>query len=113
MRVIANKPLRGEYGYVVADQEFDVRDDLAEQLLKKGMVRHARPPKVQYETRVITMEAPEVSPREPFRDMPLPDEKPEAVVTESNQLLSVADVPPSRAIDSRGRGRRSGPTSEE
>ena len=111
MRVVANKPLRGEYGFVCADQEFEVRDDLGTLLLKKGMVRNALPPRVLYETKIIKPEAPEVSPREPFRDMPVPDAKSEGVAPESDKVLFVADISPIRTADPGGRGRRSGSNS--
>jgi hypothetical protein len=113
MKVIANRQLRGNYGLVVPDQEFETTDAIADSLLKRGLVRHAVPPKVQYETKIIKPEAPEVGPREPFRDLPLPDEKSENVASEGDNLLPEPDVSQDRATHPRGRGRRSGSSSEE
>lgn len=108
MRVIANRQLHGEYGTVTADQGFECRDDLATELLKGGMVRNALPPKVQYETKVITPEAPEVSARQPFRDVPVPDQKSQGVAPEGDRMFSESDLSTNRTTDPRGRGRRSG-----
>jgi len=108
MKVIANRALRGEYGTVVPDQEFECRDEIAQQLLKSGLVRNALPPKVEYETKIIKPEAPEVGPREPFRDRTMPDAKQENVASESDRMFPVADLSSDRTTDPRGRGRRSG-----
>jgi hypothetical protein len=107
MRVIANSQLRGEYGTVVPDQEFDVRDEVANELLKSGMVRHATPPRVEYETKVITPEAPEVGPRQPFRDVLVPNPKQEDVVAEGNPVLSAANLSSGGTPDFGRRGGRS------
>jgi hypothetical protein len=115
MRVIANHQLRGEYTTepgvkvtVLPDQPFEPSDEAAEQLLKAGLVRHARPPKVQYETKVIVPEAPEVGPREPFRDVPVPHAQSQDVATEGAELFHGADLSPLRAPHPRGRGGRAG-----
>ena len=112
MQVIANRQLRGEYGIVVPDQLFECSDETAQELLKSGLVRNALPPRVQYETKVITPEAPEVSPREPFPGhLPMLDKKPETVATEGDPLFHGANLPPLGTTDPRGRGGRSGPHS--
>lgn len=82
MKVIANKLLYGPYGQVVQDQEFECEDERAQQLLKSGYVRHANPPKVQYETKVVTPEAPEVSARE----------QDETVDAEGNKVVSNSNI---------------------
>jgi hypothetical protein len=113
MKVIANRQLQGHYGSVGPDQEFECQDETGSELLKRGLVRHVRPPKVQYETKVITpAEAPQVSAREPFRDVPLPDAEQAPMDSEGNKVLSSADVPERGAADSRGRGRGKGSDSE-
>lgn len=108
MQVIANRQLHGEYGTVPPDQLFECRDEIGQQLLKSGLVRHARPPKVEYDTKIIRPEAPEVSPREPFRDRSVPHEKPEVVASEGDPLFPPADLSQDRTTDPRGRGGRSG-----
>lgn len=107
MEVIANRQLRGEYGTVAPDQSFECRNETAQQLLKAGLVRNAMPPVIEYQTKVIVPEAPEVSPRHPFRDVSVPHKESAGVATESNRVLPAADVPKSGAPDSRGRARRS------
>jgi hypothetical protein len=111
MKVIANRMLTGDYGTIAADQEFDPGDEIATQLLKSGMVRHALPPRVEYETKVIVPEAPEVGPRQPFRDVLVSHTEQEKVVTRIYPVLPAADVPSGGTPDPRGRGRRSRPRS--
>ena len=111
MQVIANRQLRGEYGTVTPDQQFECRDETAQALLKSGMVRPAAPPKIQYETKIIVPEAPEVSPREPFRDMPVSHAQSPDLATESDRMFPVADLSSDRTTDPRGRGGRSRPRS--
>jgi hypothetical protein len=109
MRVIANRPLYGEYGTVTAGQEFDCRDEIARQLLEAGRVRLPDdPPRVRYETKVIVpSEAPEVSARLPFRHVSMPDEEQAGVAGDGNSVLPGADVSGSGAAHPGGRGRRS------
>lgn len=115
MKVIANRQMIGEYGQVSPDQEFECRDEKAQELLKMGKVRHAAPPKVQYETKVIKpSEAPEVSAREPFPgDGPDDNEEPETVDSEGNKVLSSANLLEGGTAGGRRRGRRSGSDSGE
>lgn len=103
MKVIANRQLIGDYGTKAPDEEFDLRDEVATELLKSGMVRHATPPRVEYETKVIVPEAPEVSPRQPFRDVPVPHAEQEGVASEGNPMFPAADLSPVGAFDPRGR----------
>ena len=106
MRLIANRQLTGVYGSVVAGDGFDVEDATGRQLMSAGLARRADPPRVQYETKVITPEAPEVSARQPFRDSALPHEEPPSVAPESDSLLPPANVSESGAADRGRRGRR-------
>lgn len=108
MRLIANRQLFGEYGLVAPGDDFEVRDEIATQLLRAGVVRKADPPTVQYETKVIVPEAPEVSPRQPFRDMPVFDARSPELDRKGNREFSTTDVPAIRTDDPRGRDRRSG-----
>jgi hypothetical protein len=108
MQVIANRQLHGEYGTVIPDQMFECRDETAQELLKSGMVRNPKPPKVQYETKIIRPTAPEASPRETFRHVPVSNAQPQAVAPEGDRLLPVADLSTDRTTDPRGRGGRSG-----
>jgi hypothetical protein len=112
MRVIANRQLTGEYGTIAPNQEFECPNELAGQLRAKGMVRNAIPPRIEYETQVLRpQEAPEVSPRHPFRNRTLSDPKQENVATESDREFPAADIPSSGASDPRRRGGRSRPRS--
>jgi hypothetical protein len=109
MKVIANRQLHGEYGDAAPDQLFECREETAEQLLKAGLVRHALPPKVQYEIKVIKPEAPEVGPREPFPGhVSVSDAESKTVAPEGDPLFQGANLPPLGTTDPRGRGGRSG-----
>ena len=107
MRLISNTQLTGSYGTVVAGQEFECEESTARELLTAGIVRKAGPPAVRYETKVIVPEAPEVSARHSFRDVPVPDEESEELASEGNRLLPAADAPERGTADSGGRGGRS------
>ncbi len=108
MRLFASRQLTGDYGTVTAGEEFECAEDVGNHLLHKGLAFPALPPKVHYETKVVTPEAPEVSPREPFRDLSVSDAKPEEVAAASNPVLSQTDVPESGTADPGGRGKRQG-----
>jgi hypothetical protein len=125
MRVIFNKPSRGSaYGVALPGQELDLSEELARHLMAQGIARHALPPaveyevierhKVEYETKVILpAEAPEVSAREPFRNVPVSDAKPETLDSEGNRVLSTANIfEPAGTPDPVRRRRRSGSDSE-
>jgi hypothetical protein len=106
MKLIANCPIRGEYGFVATGQEFETQDGLAEQLIKNGMARKPVIPSVQYEIKPIEpSEAPKIAPERPFRDSHLHNEESAAVDTEGDQKLSATNVSSGRAVDS---GRWSG-----
>ena len=107
MRLIANRQLTGSYGSVVAGDGFDVEDATARQLINAGLARRAEQPRIQYETKIIAPEAPQVSARQPFRDSALPHEESPRVASESDQLLSSTDLPESGITDRGRRGRRS------
>lgn len=49
MKLIAIRQLVGDYGRVDAGQQFEVSDDIARELLSRGLARHALPPRVAYE----------------------------------------------------------------
>lgn len=62
MKVIANRQLCGDYGHVTAGQEFEARDDVAEHLLKAGLVYQPAAKKT-YETKVVVpMTVPVIEP---------------------------------------------------
>ena len=70
---------------VVAGQEFECEDPTAIELLRAGFVRKPGSPAVQYETKVIVPHsAPQVSPRQPFRHLPVSDARPETVASEGD-----------------------------
>lgn len=109
MRLIANKPLYSrEFGPVRQGDEFDRPDDIGRELLAMGYARKPDAPRVLYSTKVIRPEAPEVRARDPFRDVPVLDEKSSGVVAESDPMLPRPDVPESRVADHRGRRQRHG-----
>ena len=104
MRLIAHRQLHnpGLYGTVAEGHEFDCSDEnVAGQLIQSGLARKAEPPKILYETKVMT--PPEVGPVVPFRDVPVPDAKPEGVAAASDPVLSEANLSEPGAADSRRR----------
>jgi hypothetical protein len=103
MRIVANTQLTGIYGTVVAGEEFDCPDGTALELLRLGRARRVAPPAVRYETKVIVPEAPEVSAREGFRHLRVPDKKSANVAPEGHRLLARPDIPKQRTAHSRGR----------
>jgi hypothetical protein len=109
--IVISQQLTGEYGTVVAGQEFDCDDAAAYQLVTAGMARKAAPPAVRYETKVIVPEAPEVRAREMFRHLPVSDAEPATVASEGDRMLSATDPSPRGAADSGGRRGRPGPAS--
>lgn len=101
MRVIANRQITGEYGSVLPGQTFEVRDEIAEDLLKRSLVRTAAGPRVMYDTKVIQpAEAPEVGARDPFRNVPMPNEGSTDVAAEGDRVLPEADLLEPEATDS-------------
>jgi hypothetical protein len=90
MRLIANRQLTGEYGTVIAGQEFECSDQIAHELLAQGMVRKADPPKVVYETKVVR--PAEVGPTQPFRNVPVPDQEPAPVDPPRDRVVQIADL---------------------
>lgn len=116
MRLIANCQLTGDYGVVSKDQSFILPDGDAQKLLDSGCARRADPPRVLYqskpyrfETPTVEMEAPGVSARPPFRNMPVSHQESPPVVTTSDSLLPKADISLSGTADPGGRGKRKGP----
>jgi hypothetical protein len=110
MKIIALRQLHGGYGTVAPGEVFTAPDDIAQQLLTRGLVRRAEPPKILYETKPAKMEtpmieAPEVSPRPPFRDMSVPDQESTELAPASDSTLPATDVPKQGTVDSRGRRR--------
>ena len=107
MRLVCiSNQLSGAYGTVVAGQEFECEDPTAIELLRAGFVRKPGSPAVQYETKVIVPhEAPQVSPRQPFRHVPVSDARPETVASQGDCVF------PPAADEQRGTahsGRRTG-----
>ena len=51
MKLIAERQLLGDYGKVSAGEQFEVSADVGEQLIARGLARHALPPRVLYEVR--------------------------------------------------------------
>ena len=84
---------------------FEVEDGEAQQLIVMGHARKAEPPKVLYETKVIT--PAEVGPTIPFRDGALHNAEPEEVVAASDQVLPSANVRKQGNADPGGRRGRS------
>jgi hypothetical protein len=106
MRLVANKQLTGDYGTVTAGQRFECPDEVGRQLIQGGHARAFEAPQVMYETKVIEPEAPEVSPRDPFRNGALSHAEQAAMAPEGHSLLAESDVPEPGAADPGGRGRR-------
>jgi len=107
MRLIANRQLCGSYGVVGPGQEFNVEDDTGLQLISNGVAYRPNPPRILYQTKVITPEAPMVG-AGPFCDVPMCDSQPTEVAASGDTMFSVADVPKQGNVDSvkrRGRPR--------
>jgi hypothetical protein len=108
----AKTQLYGDWGNVPAGKEFYCEDEeQARELIRTGKVFSPAPPRVQYETKVIVPEAPEVSARLPFRDVPVSHQESTSVVAESDPVLPSADVPKSGTPDLGGRRGRARPGS--
>lgn len=104
MKLIARCQLTGSYGTVYAGQTFETDDQTALHLMRNNMAHKADPPKIEYEVQAIRpQEAPEVSPREPFRDSNLPYEEPAQLAPESNRILPQPDLPTAANADHRRR----------
>jgi hypothetical protein len=86
-----------EYGTVEPGGTFTCSDAVANQLIKR---KHA----VTYETKVIVPEVQTLS-ADPFRYMPVSDERPPSVAPESDRVLAESDVPEPGTAD---RGKRAG-----
>ncbi len=108
MRLIANSQLYDKHGFglVVAGQEFDCSPEEAKKLIERGCARKADPPKILYDTKIIRALAPQVSARQPFRDLSVSNEEPEGLATTGDPVLSLANVQAERVADRRGRRRR-------
>ena len=104
--LIANRPMCGDFGNVNAEQEFSASESDADSLVRRGLARYAKPPKIQYSTKVVTPEAPEVSADPSFRDVPVRDEKPKEVAPAGDPALSSADAPEPGTAHPKRRGGR-------
>ena len=112
MKLIANRQLTGAYGTVTPGQHFEVSDEIANDLLRRGLVRQAGVPRIEYDTRAITpSEAPEVSPREPFRHVFVPNTEPADMAAEGDSVLSESDLLEQGIADRGGRRARARSTS--
>lgn len=112
MRLIANRQLTGDYGFVLEGHAFEADEPKAQDLMRRGLAHAADPPKILYSTKVIVPEAPEVRARQPFRDVPVPDAEQAGVAPESDPVLSGSDLPEKRLADSGGRPGRKGSSSK-
>jgi len=66
MQLIANRQLTfTDLGTFAAGQPFTIDDDRGKQLIEAGTARKNEPPRIVYQTKVITPEAPEVSAQQP------------------------------------------------
>ena len=108
MKLIANRQLTGAYGTVAPGDEFEAYDPVASSLLNRGLAREAKPPKIHYDTKVISPDASEVSARSPFRNMPVLDQEPERLAPESDRVLSQSKVWTSGTTHLGGRAGRAG-----
>jgi hypothetical protein len=83
----------------------DLPDSLAEELLKNGVARKPDAPRVVYETKIVTPEAPEVA-SSTFRDVHVSHAQSAPIPLAGDPVLPGTDVPEPR-VAYRGR-RRSG-----
>lgn len=113
MRLVATRQvLIGGLGTFLMGQEFDAPDDVAKQLMANGVARHPDPPRVVYQTKVITPEAPEVSARHPFRHSGMFDAESAELAAEGDSSVPESDVSERGVAHPGGRGRRTRPASE-
>src|SRR5690349_13152455 len=108
MKLIANRALSGDYGYVRVGQAFTAAPSTGRRLLDRGLAREAPENKSSDHPEPEDLPpASEVGARPPFRNLPVPDPEPAGVAPEGNPLLRGADLPEPRAADPSGRARRS------
>jgi len=97
VRLIANRQLCFGNTVYSAGEEFDADDAVAIDLMQREVARRALPPTIIYETKPARFETPlivpEVTARQPFRDVPVPDEEPQDMAPESDSVLPESDVP--------------------
>lgn len=102
MQLIALRQTCGDYGMISAGQVFTADDEVARQLIMEGIARRPDPPRIVYETKVVVPEAPEVSARQPFRDLHLPDDpEPPALAAVRDSVLAAANVQQQGTVDNR------------
>ena len=96
MRLIANRQLCFGNTVYAAGEEFDADDAIAIDLMQREVARRALPPTIVYETKPAHFETPlivpEVTARQPFRDMSVSDAEPQDVAAESNPVLPESDL---------------------
>ena len=114
MKLIANRQLCFGNNVVEGGDEFEMPDDVAADLMKREVARRAEPPKILYETKPARMEtptiepeSPEVTARQPFRNVPVLDEESPQLAPASNPMLPESDVSEQRTTDPSGRRKRS------
>lgn len=112
MLLIANRQLCFGGRVYQAGEEFEVLvEAIAADLINREVARRSQPPQILYETKPArfetpTVQAPEVSTREPFRDVPVSDQEPERVASEGDIVLSKPNISEQGNADSRRRRRR-------
>jgi hypothetical protein len=107
MFLVSDRPLLHAGAVRQPGQPFEEPDTrIALQLIERGTVRKATPPRVHYETKVITPEAAEVSAR-PFRHGTVPDPESKTVAAEGDSIFSEAGLSERGAVDPGRRRRRS------
>ncbi len=98
MILIANQQLTGDYGTVFDGECFECAPEVGEKLIASGLAHPRYAPGVQYETKVVTPEAPlitqEVKPQSalPFRDLSDPHEGPPALAAVRDAVRAVSDL---------------------
>lgn len=116
--MIACRQLVGDWGNCAAGGYFDTDEEKARDFERRGLAYRYRAPTLKYETKVIVpgatpgTEAPRVSARLPFRNVPNSDEEPAALAAVRRATSAVSDVQEQGDSDSRGRGRRKGSDTE-
>lgn len=108
VKLIAHRLLTGSFGTVPAGEPFDADPEEAQQLVERDLAHHANAPKVEYESKIIAPEAPEVSASESFRNRDVRNKKSKGVASGSNKKLSGSNAPKPRTADSKRRSGRSG-----
>lgn len=110
MLIVSDRQLTSGNHTFPAGIPFEEDDGVAMDLIRRGVARKSEPPKIYYQTKVITPEVREVRPEvaAPFRNSVVLDAESSPVAPASDTVLPVADVQEQGTANSFGRRGRKG-----